>query len=283
MKLENKPSVGIIIGISFVALSIAPCAAAAQSLGYLSAKPLGSEIARAAPQAPPPVFIVPDAPIPAKVTAPESTAPTEVPVQNAPALNLQPQHNVGPLRARNHTANDIAPQSPVEPQNRGPLKAIYQDSRTALFEGLPNRIASGLPWVNHGNRGEPFESVLARVTTDLQSASAANPEWALPAQNEIRRLAMQLDRLPAPPTYAGAQNPTDDAPPTASNRPFRPRPIWPGASANIEAQTRPTSLTTTGVDEQGSASAGENVIWQNLEPSETPPAPTSRTSRRTRR
>lgn len=243
-------------------------------------------MAQAAPLAPTPVFIVPNTVIVANTPAPEVRDHSPISSESVPAGNAQPPPNiVGPLRSRNHaTEANINVQSAEVSQNRGPLKAIYQDSKTALFEGLPNSVASQLPWVNYGNRNEPFESVLARVSLDLQSANAADPEWALPAQNEIRRLALRLDRLPAPPNYvAGAQSAAVEAQLATNIRPFRPRPIWPGASANIETGVRPTSLTTTGVDEIGGAAAGENIIWQNLEPSESTTPATPRPSRRARR
>jgi|GEM_PF-6854515 len=283
MKCENAKTY-IRYFTSVIILCAAPMVAKAQSLGYLAAKPSGVIIAQnksVEPIQPAPVaiFVVPQ--VNTQIdTQPAVIAPLPSVVSEPQIVNLPTQRSLhGPLRSRQQAQNQhsdivrLERQRQSQPENRGPIEAIYQDSKVALFRGVPNGIARNLPWVNYGNRNEPFDSVLARVSADLQSAVSSDPEWAIPAQNEIRRLAVQLDRLPSPTNpIAYAQVNQSNAEHAAPNRPFKPRPIWPGAAANAEEQVRPTTLTTTGVDEQGGATSGANLIWQDLEPTEqTPP------------
>ena len=141
------------------------------------------------------------------------------------------------------------PQTPEEYAVRGPLKAIYQDTKSAIAHDVPQALANSMPWVDTNRKQENFESVLDRVTDNLNRASAADPEWAYSAQGEIRELARKLDTLPNPPQYRSEMlysnyDPKQDE--VASDSNYVKRPVWPGANSSTsnknEKEEKPFSL-----------------------------------------
>lgn len=138
------------------------------------------------------------------------------------------------------------PQSREEYAVRGPIKAIYQDTKSAIANDVPQALADHLPWVDTNRKQENFESVLDRVADNLQRAKAADPEWAYAAQNEIRELAQKLDKLPAPPQYREETiyknyDPTREE--IAVYDDYHKRPVWNGANASgAEKPQKPVAL-----------------------------------------
>lgn len=163
------------------------------------------------------------------------------------ALNPNPNYN------NSSYGNNPAYSKIIErPNQRGPFKAIYEDTKTAIKRDVPQALADSLPWVDANRKQEPFENVLERVSDNLARANVTDPEWALPAQSEIRELAVKLDRLSNPPQIASDFNYASPNSMPNNTRAFRPRPVWPGAQASLnETQIRPATLTTNGVDEFG--------------------------------
>jgi hypothetical protein len=141
---------------------------------------------------------------------------------------------------------------------RSPMRRILQDTKRSLTRDLPEAVADALPWVDRDAKNEPFNEVLGRVADDLHRAASADPEWALPAQREIRALSQRLDMLPSPPSLA--QGNGDSRPVSVAagidDRPFRARPIWPGASGRPETQVRPVTLVTATGQQAGPAATG---------------------------
>lgn len=136
---------------------------------------------------------------------------------------------------------------------RGPVRRILQDTRRGITRDLPEAVADAMPWVDRDAKNEPFDDVLDRVSDELHRAALADPAWALPAQREIRALSRRLEMLPAPPPLS--QVPDNSRPVSVAagidDRPFRPRPIWPGASGRPEAQVRPVTLVTNSDQQAG--------------------------------
>ena len=138
------------------------------------------------------------------------------------------------------------PQTREEFATRGPIKAIYQDTKSAIANDVPQALADHLPWVDTNRKQENFESVLDRVSDNLQRASAADPEWAYPAQSEIRELAQKLDKLPSPPQYREETvykeyDPRHEDITTSTG--YHKRPVWGGASASsTEQPQKPIAL-----------------------------------------
>jgi hypothetical protein len=229
---------------------------------------------RATPRATPPPAI----PIPA--SNPISHMPqqqTAAPAPSQPASNApERQHSLAHQAERDAASGDwnasslgtvIAPprvepglfagranaaplaNNPLHRAYRGPVRRIMSDTGRAITQGLPEAIAGALPWVDREATNEPFDAVLGRVADDLHRSALGDPAWALPAQHEIRALSRRLDSLSEPPVLANLEQ---DARPNGAvaggdDRPFRPRPIWPGASGRPEPQVRPvTVITTTG-------------------------------------
>jgi hypothetical protein len=250
--------------------------------------------------------------VPSGPTALESTAPDG---PAAPAMDsLQPGHPdpaggwYRPERysvawqAERDARTDAAPAAtssgmdgaggPREP--RGPFRRIFEDTRDAVRHDLPEALADSLPWVDRERKDVPFEAVLGRVSDELARADAADPEWAMAAEDELRELAARLDTLSAPPPMPQSGEPlsgSSAAGATASaqasglqqGRPFRPRPVWPGATVTSEPQRRPATLTTSGLEESGPVASGTSASWQgapDLAPPAHPAAPARRTGRR---
>jgi hypothetical protein len=145
----------------------------------------------------------------------------------------------------------------ARPPQRRALRRILQDSGRALAYDVPEALADALPWVDRHHKNEPFDEVLDRVADELRRASEVDPAWALPAQREIRDLAKRLDFMPAPPPLGQQVNARPEAIGTGiDDRPFRPRPIWPGASGRPEAQLRPVTLVTETGQQAGPRATG---------------------------
>lgn len=142
----------------------------------------------------------------------------------------------------------------------GPFKRIWRDTKKSVVEDIPEALADALPWVDRADKDEPIEKVLARVSADLSRASAKDPEWINPAEGELRELSKRLATLAAPPAtgIAGATVATLPEQDTA-NRPFRPRPIWPGTNGRPEMQSRPTALVTGSTIQQGPEAIGQRL------------------------
>ena len=154
-------------------------------------------------------------------------------------------------------ADDLSSQTRLR-RHRSPLRRILEDTGKGLTRDLPEAVANALPWVDRDFKNAPFDEVLTNVADDLHRASLADPAWALPVQREIRALSRRLDRLPAPPPLVqderGSSRETEIA--DLGNRPFRPRPIWPGASGRPEPQVRPVTLTTLTDQQDGPQANG---------------------------
>lgn len=151
----------------------------------------------------------------------------------------------------------LAPQTAGQ-LRRGPVRRILQDTGRAITRDVPEGVADALPWVDRDRKNEPFDEVLDRVAEDLRRAAQADPAWALPAQREIRALSKRLDLLSEPPPLPQSG---DESRPEAivaglDDRPFRPRPIWPGASGRPEAQVRPVTLITSSAQQEGPRATG---------------------------
>jgi hypothetical protein len=145
--------------------------------------------------------------------------------------------------------------------SRRAWRRIFEDSRTGLVYDMPEALADALPWVDRDRKNEPFESVLARVADDLNRAALRDPEWALGAQREIRRLSKRLDLFPEPPPLPNAPALESEEQEQSgildiSVRPFRPRPIWPGASGRPESQVRPVTIFTETGNQTGPQTEG---------------------------
>lgn len=201
--------------------------------------------------------------------------PLELPATPAPSI-LEPAKGL----YRDITMDTNAPIDPM----RGPMKAIVQDSSRALRRDVPQAIADTLPWVDSARKQEPFDNVLARVSDNLARANASDPEWAIPAQSEIRELATRLDRLSTPPQYVSEyQEPIIEQKPTdvRTARPFYARPIWPGARAASEGQIRPVAIVSNTSNETGAQTTGQNImVTPDAVEAHRPEAPKRQTRRR---
>jgi hypothetical protein len=142
----------------------------------------------------------------------------------------------------------------------GPFKRIWRDTKKSVVEDIPEALADALPWVDRTDKDEPIEQVLARISADLSRASAKDPEWIYPAEGELRELSKRLATLADPPVagIVGATVATLPEQDTA-NRPFRPRPIWPGTNGRPEMQSRPTALVTGSTIQQGPEAIGQRL------------------------
>lgn len=215
---------------------------------------------------------------------PQVPIPSPISVESVPPLpTLTPQPEVSPQQpAWNPASMDdvvappavasgrevLAPRSEVDlprsrarPYQRGAFRRIFQDTRSTLGYDMPEALADALPWVDRDRKQEPFETVLARVADDLSRASQSDPEWARGSGREIRNLAKRLDRLSEPPplpvpTSDPTSQPADFETGQPDARPFRPRPIWPGASGRPEAQVRPVTVTTQSGFQEGPRALG---------------------------
>lgn len=166
---------------------------------------------------------------------------------------------------------------------RGPWTRIYQDSRRAVVRDLPETLADSLPWVDRDRKDERLDEVLARVSDELNRARVSDPEWANAAERELRALGARLDRMPEPPPEAAASISPQTEPANRHARPFRPRPVWPGAQATSEPQVRPATLTTFGIEESGPTAMGVAGTWTppfDVEPTEIAPQPPPRAPQR---
>jgi hypothetical protein len=161
-------------------------------------------------------------------------------------------------RGRHRDSKAVAARDGALSANAGPLRRIVRDTRKSVIRDLPEALADTLPWVDKERKGEPFDAVLDRVADDLRRANSADPAWALPAQREIRALSKRLETLSAPPPLgeADSTSPLANAISGLDERPFRPRPIWPGASGRPEAQTRPVTLLTISGQQTGPRVSG---------------------------
>ncbi len=142
----------------------------------------------------------------------------------------------------------------------GPFKRIWRDTKKSVMQDIPEALADALPWVDRGDKDEPIEQVLARVSADLSRASAKDPEWINPAESELRELSKRLSTLAEPPANSTSSAPSMSLPEhDTANRPFRPRPIWPRSSGRPEMQSRPTALVTGSTIQQGPEAIGQRL------------------------
>jgi hypothetical protein len=183
--------------------------------------------------------------------------PAEAPKPAAP-MTLAPPPVAAPIQ---HIAAAPVP-APAAKREKpaGPFKRIWRDTKKSVVQDIPEALADALPWVDRGDKDEPIEQVLARVSQDLSRASAQDPEWVNPAESELRELSKRLATLAEPPAdSASAPIPLAMPEQDTANRPFRPRPIWPGASGRPEMQSRPTALVTGSTIQQGPEAVGQRL------------------------
>lgn len=158
----------------------------------------------------------------------------------------------------------------------GPFKRIWRDTKKSVVQDIPEALADALPWVDRGEKDEPIEQVLARVSSDLSRASTKDPEWINPAESELRVLSKRLATLAEPPSNGTPSAAVGSMPEQDKvNRPFRPRPIWPGASGRPEMQSRPTALVTGSTIQQGPEAIGQRLPLPTdwVDELEAPPKP----------
>lgn len=183
--------------------------------------------------------------------------PTEIQQPVAPVVVAPP-----PVAAPVQHVAAAPPAAPAIKRQKpaGPFKRIWRDTKKSVVQDIPEALADALPWVDRGDKDEPIEQVLARVSADLSRASAQDPEWVNPAESELRELSKRLATLAEPPADT-ASVPTRVTLPEqdSANRPFRPRPIWPGASGRPEMQSRPTALVTGSTIQQGPEAVGQRL------------------------
>lgn len=206
----------------------------------------------------------------------------------ASALGVQPSapdSDPATVSLDRQVAVQFAPDADTVRDPRGPFRRIYEDTRTAVVRDLPEAFAHALPWVDRAHKDKPLDAVLAEVSDDLSRAAASDPEWAKPAEDELRELARRLRGLSAPPPHAQARAMAAVAPPAEQGRPFRPRPVWPGASASAtEPQSRPLAITTGTPDETGPATRGHPGLAEpDPEPAAASAPPSTRRPARANR
>lgn len=217
---------------------------------------------------------------------PAPTAPAAAPPVAAPILQVATAPSAPPPPA---PASAPAPMSQAKAEKpAGPFKRIWRDTKKSVIQDVPEALADALPWVDRGQKDEPIEQVLARVSADLSRASARDPEWINPAESELRELSKRLSTLAEPPadgTLGGVVTPVVEV--DAAGRPFRPRPIWPGASGRPETQSRPTALVTGSTIQQGPEAIGQRLPpptdWVEEEETASKPPPQQVVAKRAKR
>ena len=222
--------------------------------------------------------------LPPEVAQPAPTAPAVAPPVAAPILQVATAPSAPPP-----PAPALAPMSQAKAEKpAGPFKRIWRDTKKSVIQDVPEALADALPWVDRGQKDESIEQVLARVSADLSRASARDPEWINPAESELRELSKRLSTLAEPPvdgTLGGVVTPVVEV--DAAGRPFRPRPIWPGASGRPEAQSRPTALVTGSTIQQGPEAIGQRLPpptdWVEEEETASKPAPQQVVAKRAKR
>jgi hypothetical protein len=188
---------------------------------------------------------------------PSPIAPLAVPMAAPPKARAG---RVGLFQRLRNAMEPIIPKKKIVDPNAKPsaFARIWRDSKTGLLHDAPEALADALPWVDKSQKAEPIANVLTKVVDELNRAAAQDPEWVNPAERELRELSKRLATLSAPPPAvpSPAQLSSDgemakgDRPISYGSRPFRPRPIWPGATASTEVQSRPVSVVTyTGLDD----------------------------------
>ncbi len=200
--------------------------------------------------------------VPMNVIALDKT-PQKTP-QNAPIANKPKAKTVWDYFKK--------PESPKNPnRQRGPWRAIYEDTKTAIKEDVPQAIADYLPWVDYDRKNVPFNEVLGKVANGLDRASKEDPEWAISLKPELMDLARKMDAMSSPPQYKSeyAEPEIDEA---LGEKSFKKRPIWPGAKFAKEEQYRPFALTSNVMNDDGGTSIAleENPAFDNFEKSEKP-------------
>lgn len=181
----------------------------------------------------------------------------------------------GPLRQRFYKVPmdvvaieqlEITSATPKTNKPRGPIKAIYQDTKTAIVKDIPIAIADALPWVDKDKKNKDYEIVLKQVADSLNRAKMSDPEWVLPAKDELFELYRKLEELPqAPQLKEEYQMAAKYENQSLDERPFKKRPIWPGAKANVEVSVRPISVTNTGLDDQYNHHTNDEAFEEEVE------------------
>jgi hypothetical protein len=156
-----------------------------------------------------------------------------------------------------------------------------------VVRDAPEALANALPWVDRDRKNEPIDVVLGRVADELSRADAADPEWVLGAERELRALDARLQRLPEPPPAQPVAPVLPEPVVTGPDeRPFQPRPVWPGARVTHEPQRRPSALGSGTEQLDGPLAEGRGGSWTapaDLAPPPAPPAPPPPPPARTRR
>lgn len=162
---------------------------------------------------------------------------------------------------------------------RGPWRAIYEDTKSAIKNDVPQAIADYLPWVDYERKQVPFNEVLGKVANGLDRAYQEDPEWAASLKPELMDLARKMDAMPSPPQYKAeyAVEEIDQASPSKS---FKKRPVWPGAKFANEEQIRPFALTSQTENEIGGASEVLPANYQIDNFDDAPQAPKMKSSKK---
>lgn len=171
-----------------------------------------------------------------------------------------------------------SPQATNPQRQRGPWRAIYEDTKSAIKNDLPQALADSLPWVDYERKQIPFDIVLNKVADGLNRASKEDPEWAINLKPELMDLARKMDAMPSPPQYKAEYAATEIKDEIAAKS-FKKRPVWPGAKITDEEQIRPFALTSQTENELGGKSEilPASVKGDNFEDLDSPPKNTKKT------
>ncbi|GBF57132.1 hypothetical protein PbB2_00792 [Candidatus Phycosocius bacilliformis] len=306
-KLHSGFVISSALCLGAMGLSLPATHAFAQSPGALATSPYLPQIGpdKAVSGAPVTASIGPNQPLPKAVALQTDAGSHRLPVpivvfQGRPAspITLPAAADIIPLHAipspaeisqlQNASSAPVplplaqtvtAPQKEASPKPPSAFRRIWRDTRKSVVHDVPEALADALPWVDRPRKDEPLDDVLARVSSDLARASAHDPEWVGPAETELRQLSKRLSTL-AEPTPISMTPETARQPVSApvEVRPFRPRPIWPGASGRPEPQSRPVAVATGTEVQPGPQAQGRRLPpptdWVEDEPAaEKSPSP----------
>lgn len=126
---------------------------------------------------------------------------------------------------------------------RGPWRAIYEDTKTAIAKDMPQALADSLPWVDYERKNVPLDQVLDKVADGLNRANKEDPEWAASLKPELLDLARKMENMSTPPQYKEEYLPIAKMDDPAIKE-FKKRPVWPGAKMVAEEQVRPFAINS---------------------------------------
>jgi hypothetical protein len=189
---------------------------------------------------------------------------SKLPLGHYIAPNVKSTPPIGPLRTNSRQVNlPNLPDLPKLPnlqmpnfsalnaplEKRGPIAAIYQDTKTAIVKDVPQNVADVLPWVDKERKNQNYDKTLAIVADSLSRANQSDKEWAKPIANDLAQLARKIETLPNPPQYQEEIRPTRLQNQYSEERDYQARPIWQKTAQNQEVGKRPIRLTNEGVDD----------------------------------